>query len=539
MIEIGINDIKKNFGFKPVLNGVSFEVNTNDRICIIGNNGCGKSTILKIINGMEQVDSGIVSIRKDASIGFLNQIPQVVDEDVTVKEIIKKENKELIEIERRLENVTLKLSEELQEDELKYYLKKYSNLNDLYISKMGYVQEEKFSKICSGCNLNSIILEKRYNNLSGGEKTLVNLARILYGNPDILLLDEPTNHLDSDTLEWLENFLKSYKGTVLFVSHDRYFIDRLANKTLLIENGKSELFYGNYTYFLEEDERRTLAQFENFKNQQKQIHAMKESIKKLREFGTKSNDERFFRRANSIQKKLDKIELIDKPNENKKLTINFNIKDRSGKEVIIGKKVGLSFDGNEILKSANFELFYNERVGIIGKNGTGKSSFINLILGENKDYTGNIKIGESVKIGYIPQEIRFEDESLSVLQNFRKFSDKGETEIRATLSKFMFCGDLVFKKLNQLSGGEKVRLKLAQLMENEVNLIILDEPTNHIDINTREVLEQAILDYKGTVLFISHDRYFLNKIATRIVELKNKNLYSYNGNYEEYKNTHG
>lgn len=537
MIEIALNNVKKDFGFKKVLKDISFEVQTGEKVVLVGRNGAGKTTIFDIISDKEKSDDGIRAIRNGAKIGYLEQIPQEDDDGKKVKEVIYSGQQELLDLEREMENVAKKMENPENDEELEKLMKQYGSLQDEFTNKGGYELEENFSKICSGCKISSDLLEREYGLLSGGEKTRVNLAKILYSNPDILLLDEPTNHLDIQSIEWLENFLKNYKGTVLINSHDRYFLDKVAEKTILIEKGEAEVFNGNYSYYLEENERRIMEEFENYNDQQKKIKAMKDAIKKLQEFGRLAapGGEAFFKRAASIQKRLEKMELLEKPEEKKKINLSFDVKARSGKEVVNVEDLGVILGDNIILDSANMDVRYGEKLCIVGNNGSGKSTLIKTIMGEIEPVAGEVKVGDSVKIGYIPQEIKFEDNNADILTEFRKSFVGEETRARAILSKFMFNADNVFKRVGSLSGGEKVRLQLACLMQQDTNCIIMDEPTNHIDIDTREVLEEALQDYKGTLIAVTHDRYFANKLATRIVEIGDGKATSYLGNYDEYK----
>lgn len=336
----------------------------------------------------------------------------------------------------------------------------------------------------------------------------------------ILLLDEPTNYLDIETLEWLENFLISYNGTILLISHDRYFLDRVVNKIILLEKGKTYIYFGNYSYFVKEDERRTLAQFEKYKTQTKQIEKMKESIKKLRSFGQIEQNESFFKRAKCIERRLEKLEIIDKVSvEKRKLSININSTSRSGKDVLIIQNLNKKYGNNIVFNNFNMEVYYGEKVRLIGENGSGKSTLINIIVGKDLDFTGNIKINPSAKIGYIPQEIKFQNEKETIFDYFSNEYNKTQTEIRTFLAKYMFFGENVFKRLENLSGGERVRVLLAKLVIKETNFLILDEPTNHLDIGTREVLEETLQEYKGTILFVSHDRFFAHKLAQREIKL--------------------
>lgn len=536
MIEIELNNIIKNYGLKNVLNGMNLTLKTGERAVLIGCNGAGKSTVFKIIMKQENISAGTINIRKNATIGMLKQIYEYEETNPNVYTFLQRSFEHFFELETKLKKLENEMSYEKDDEKMSELLQKYGNVQQKYIQMGGYDIQEKFNKICSGLQINEKMLNQNYNDLSGGEKTIVNLGALLFKEPSILLLDEPTNHLDMEKLEWLEKFLKEYKGTILMVSHDRYFLDKVATKTILLENGKEKIYFGNYSYFLKEDEKRTLAEFENYKNQQKMIKKMKESIKTLRKFGELAKNEMFFKRAKSIEKKLAKIEQLPQVNLEQKTLLNFklNIDSRSGKDVVIINNLNKNFESKNIFENANLQIHYGEKIALIGKNGTGKSTLLKIIMNEDCEYTGKIKIGQSVNIGYIPQEIKFEDDNQTILNFFEQFDNRNETEIRSSLAKYMFRGNDVFKKVSSLSGGEKVRLILAKLLKQNINFLILDEPTNHIDIETRELLEEAIKEYSGTVLFVSHDRYFINNLAERIVEVKEKRFFSYIGNYDEY-----
>lgn len=536
MIEIELNNIIKNYGLKNVLNAMNLTLKTGERAAIIGCNGAGKSTVLKIIMKQENISAGTINIRKNATIGMLKQIYEYEETNPNVYTFLQRSFEHFFELETKLKKLEDEMSYEKDDEKISELLQKYGNVQQKYIQMGGYDIQEKFNKICSGLQINEKMLNQNYNDLSGGEKTIVNLGALLLKEPSILLLDEPTNHLDMEKLEWLEKFLKEYKGTILMVSHDRYFLDKIATKTILLENGKEKIYFGNYSYFLKEDEKRTLAEFENYKNQQKMIKKMKESIKTLRKFGELAKNEMFFKRAKSIEKKLAKIEQLPQVDLEQKTLLNFklNIDSRSGKDVVIINNLNKNFESKNIFENANLQIHYGEKIAIIGKNGTGKSTLLKIIMNEDCEYTGEIKIGQSVNIGYIPQEIKFEDDNQTILNFFEQFDNRNETEIRTSLAKYMFRGNDVFKKVSSLSGGEKVRLILAKLLKQNINFLILDEPTNHIDIETRELLEEAIKEYSGTVLFVSHDRYFINNLAERIVEVKEKRFFSYIGNYDDY-----
>lgn len=374
MIEIELNNIKKNYGLKNVLDGVSFEIKTGERIALIGDNGSGKSTILKIISGEEKADSGKVNIRKEAEIGYLKQVYPNENDSIVVEEYLKRSFKKYFDMEKRLKELEVLMLDKNQN--IENLIKRYGRLQEEYITLGGYELEEKFKKICSGFKFKTEFLNKKYNTLSGGEKTIVNLAAILLKNPDVLLLDEPTNHLDIETLEWLEKFLNSYKGTVVLISHDRYFLDKVVNKIILLEKGKTIVYFGNYSYFVKEDERRTLAEFEKYKNQQKQIEKMKESIKKLRSFGELEQNESFFKRAKCIEKRLEKLEVLDKVSvEKKKLPININMSSRSGKDVLIIKNLNKKYGEKVVFNNFNMEVYFGEKVRITGENGSRKINF--------------------------------------------------------------------------------------------------------------------------------------------------------------------
>lgn len=535
MIEIELNKIKKNYGLKNILDGFSLELKTGERVALIGQNGSGKSTILKIIAKQERVDSGTINIRNGAKIGILNQIYENEKEDISVEKFLYKSFEEILKVEKKLNKLETQMSTEVDADKLEKIINEYGRMQERFSLMGGYEIQERFNKICSRFYINKELLKQSYNFLSGGEKTRVNLAKLLLTQPEILLLDEPTNHLDIHSLEFLEELILKYKGTVLIVSHDRYFLDKVINKTVLLENGKENIYYGNYSYFLKEDERRTLAQFENYKNQQKQIEKMKESILTLRKFGDLAGNEMFFKRAKNIEKRLEKMEIIDRVDLNKKsLDLKFNIKKRSGNDVLKLENVEKKFDQKVIFKDANLTLNYGEKAALIGKNGSGKSTLIKMILGQDTNFQGELKLGTSIKIGYISQNIIFEDNEKTVLDYFLEGNNLSETEARSKLAKYGFRQENAFKRIGKLSGGEKVRIILMKLIQKDINFLILDEPTNHIDIDTREILEEALKEYKGTVLFVSHDRFFINAIANRVLNIEDYKIKSYYGNYDDF-----
>ena len=539
MTDISIANAKKNYGFKNVLDDFALEVTSGEKIGLIGPNGCGKTTLFKLITKEENLDAGSISIRKGANVRLLSQMPPVVGDSCTVKDILTRDFKDIFEIEVLMKDLEEQMAT-AEPDKLEQILDRYGKLQTRFMDLDGYNIDSKINELCNKFRISEDMLNRKFNTLSGGEKTIVNLASIMLSSPDVLLLDEPTNNLDIDTLEWLESYLKSYTGTIILCSHDRYFLDKVVSKIVLIERGKSEIFFGNYSYYLKENERRILAEFEQYKDQQKMIEAMKRKIKQLQEFGKLAypGGESFFKRAASIQKRLDKMELLEKPETAKEIPLNFQMNDRSGKQVLMVRDLDLSVDDKDLLNQVSFNVVFKDRTCLLGKNGSGKSTLIKYIMNlyENEQDDNNIRIGSNVSIGYIPQTITFEDDNATILDTARKSYYGSETHLRASLAKFMFNGENVFKRVGTLSGGEKVRLKLFELMQRNVNLLIMDEPTNHIDITTQEVLEEALKEYPGTILFISHDRYFINEIAKKILYIENKGIKEYLGNYDDYIN---
>lgn len=536
MVELFFNSIRKFLGVNKIFEDVNFQIYSGERVGIVGVNGCGKSTILKLIAGiieMTRDDSGNIFITRGAKSAYLDQLPDY-DEKIKARDVLHEAFEDLYIKEKELKKVE-KAMNTLSGDGLERALKDYSRLRIEYEAEGGYQQEEKLSKICEGLNLTEDFLDRKFNVLSGGEKTTVILGKILLQNPDILLLDEPTNHLDMRSVEWLESYLKTYKGIVIVVSHDRYFLDNVVTKIIEIEDGFSETYKGNYSSYVKEKEANLLIEFENYKEQQKKITAMEKTIKDLRDWAARSDNVKFYRRAASMQKSLDRMEKIEKPKEKKAIKLSFNEAERSGNEVFVVRELNKSFNDKLIFKGANLNVRYGTRTALIGDNGSGKTTLIKLLLGDDTAESGVLKVGESVKLAYLPQNIEFNDENATVLEAFRENFSILEGKAREYLSKFMFYGADVFKKVCQLSGGERVRLKLSILLNNDINLLILDEPTNHLDIPSIENLEEALENFKGTIFFVSHDRYFINDISDHIIAIENKGFKAYEGNYDDYK----
>lgn len=526
MIEISLNNIRKTFGFKNILDGLNIEIKTGDRVSIIGDNGCGKTTILNIINYQESIDSGSVAIRRGAKIGYLPQQPENIYNNKIVMDILYESFKEILDCEKQLKKYEDKM---IKEPENLNIINKYLDIQEKYTKLGGYEIKTIIDKVTHGLKID-YLLNSTFKDLSGGEQKRVVLTSIIIRKPDILLLDEPTNHLDINMIEWLEEFLNRYKGTIVIVSHDRYFLDKVCNKTILIENGKAILFHCNYTQFLKENDDRIELEFREYNDQQKLIIAMKKKIKQLEEFGRLAYPlgEKFYKRAENIRKRLDRIEKLDKPIIKKELPINFEINKRTGKDVLTITNYDLYINNKLLIKNISLKINYKDRICILGSNGCGKTTLLKRIIDNSCD---NIKLGSNVKIGYIPQQINF-NEDLTILDFAKKYFNGEESHLRSALFKFQFYGEDVFKKISKLSGGEKIRLKLFTLIQDNCNFIILDEPTNHIDISTKETLEEALNNYEGTLLFVSHDRYFINKLANKILYISNKKIKEYCGNYD-------
>ena len=530
MIEISLNNINKSYGSNIILDGLNLEIKTGEKVSLIGENGCGKTTLLNIITKKENIDSGSLAIKNNSVIGYLSQNPEITHKDRVVKEILYDSLKEILELDELLKKYESKMTQDPNNIDL---INKYLNTQEKFMNLGGYEINTLIEKVSHGIRIDNL-MDKEFSSLSGGEQKRVVLASIIIKKPSILILDEPTNHLDISTLEWLEDYLNKYEGTILIVSHDRYFLDKVTNKTVLIENGKTIIFHGNYSKYLEENEARIEREFKEYKDQQKLITAMKKKIKQLEEFGKLAypGGEIFFKRAENIRKRLERIELKDKPIVKKELPIVLDFNQRSGKDALIIDNYDLSINNKLLIKNINIKINYSDKVCIIGNNGCGKTTLLKEIINNNSNC---IKIGTNVKIGYIPQQITF-DKDETVLDYARRYYVGDETHLRSTLSKFYFFGETVFKKVSKLSGGEKVRLKLFSLIQDKCNFIILDEPTNHIDIPTKETLEEALQDFNGTLLFVSHDRYFINKLANKILFINDNKITEYYGNYNDFVN---
>ncbi len=539
MIVLDVNKLGINFGYGQLFENVSFSLNEGESISIVGPNGCGKSTLLKIIVGLEKPETGQVSIKKDAKVAYLDQTGSSIVDNRIVYEILKDAFTDLKDMEKRLNELQKKMESEIQGKEYDSLLKKYCNLLERFSAAGGYDMDLNINTVVEGLNIDSSILNQSYNDLSGGEKTLVQLAKALIIKPDLLLLDEPTNHLDIERIEWLEKYIKSFKGSSVIVSHDRYFLDKMSNKILDLDNGIGKVYNSNYSGYLEEKQRDFEKQVASYKDQQELIKKLEAQKKYFAERGMATNSSTLCDRAHVLQTKIDKLKemAISKPKIPKKLNVEFTEERKTSKKIISIENLDVTIPGGrKILDNINLNIFAGERVALIGANGSGKSTLVKSILEEqNLPVDGKIEIGPSVKIGYLPQIITFPKPNQNLLEYFCNSAELNEQKARQVLAGFQFYQEDVTKKVVNLSGGEKMKVKLAELLQKKINTLIFDEPTNHIDIPTKEVLEDALEDFDGTLIFISHDRYFINKFADKIIELKNGNIKSYLGNYDDYK----
>ena len=538
MIELNVNGLVKYYGANKLFENISFQIKTGERIGLIGQNGSGKTTLMKILMGLEEHQGGEVSLRKDIKIGYLNQIP-VYEKSVTALQVLQMAFTFVYSLRRQMEELEHAMGC-LIGDSLEKAMNSYARLMEQYELNHGYELDTRIDKITEGLQIDESMKNMLFDQLSGGEKTRVILGKILLEEPDILLLDEPTNHLDLLTIEWLEGFLKDYKGSALIISHDRFFLDSVVSKIFELEYDHVEQYLGNYSYYVVEKERRFLIEYRNYQNQQRKIERMEQQIERYRIWGVMRDSETMFKRAKELEKRLEKIDVLDRPiAEKRKIRLKQEIAQRSGKIVLEVAKVSKAFGLRELLHHISFSIFYQDSVCIIGENGSGKSTLLKMILGEETVDGGTIRIGSNVMIGYLPQHVEYPDEEQSVLEYFARLHNLTNGAARAQLAKVLFLQEDVNKKIKYLSGGEKSRLRLCSLTFEGANLLILDEPTNHLDVASREVLEETLKDFEGTLLFVSHDRYFINKLADKVLTIEEGTIKEYDGDYayyqEEYK----
>ena len=527
---LSCSNINKTFTDNHVIKNASFHIEDNEKAAIVGINGAGKTTLLKIIVGSLSADHGTVTFAKDKNYGYLAQ-HQAVDSENTIFDELLTVKQEVLDLEASIRQTEQEMKS-ASDSKLELLLKKYDNLMHRFETINGYAYKSEITGILKGLGFTEEDFAKKVETLSGGQKTRIALGKILLQKPDLIILDEPTNHLDLNSIAWLETYLLNYKGAVIIVSHDRYFLDKIATKIIELDNGVLSTFHGNYSDYAVQKEHQRLEQMNAYLNQQREIKHQEEVIEKLKQF----NREKSIRRAESREKMLNKIERLDKPAEVKAdMNLTLTPHCTSGNDVMRIEGLSKRFDHLLLFENVSFEIKRGEHVAIIGDNGTGKTTLLKIINELLPPDTGTIYLGTNVEIGYYDQEhhVLHMDKTL-----FEEISDDypylTNTEIRNTLAAFLFTGEDVFKKISSLSGGERGRVSLAKLMLSEANFLILDEPTNHLDITSKEILETALNAYKGTVLYVSHDRYFINKTVSRILELTHNAFINYIGNYDYY-----
>ncbi|WP_135549529.1 ribosomal protection-like ABC-F family protein [Paenibacillus cymbidii] len=529
MILCAADKISKSWSYSPVLSELSLEILENERIGLVGPNGCGKTTLLSLLAGTDTPDTGSIYYKKGLRVAALAQTPDF-GPDKTAGDVLAEAFAELLDMRNRLSALEQEMADP---DRAEQAMKAYGPLLDAFTDKGGYEMETALSRVAEGLGIRWL-LEQPFHALSGGERTKVGLGHILLLKPELLLLDEPTNHLDLFAVEWLEKYLQDYDGSVLIVSHDRYFLDRVVTKIMDLEGGTADSYSGNYSYFLKEKERRLLAEFDSYQEQQKKIKKMEEAIKRLRIWAAQADNPKMFKRAAAMQKALDRIDKMEKPTlERKSMSLSFEMSERSGKDVVVMEGVGTSFGNKRLFREIDLHIRFRDSVAIVGENGSGKSTLLRMIARGLEPDEGTVKLGSAVKVGYLEQQDLFPNGEQTIIDAIREAASMDEAEARHMLAKFLFYGASVFRKVKSLSGGEKMRLRLAQLMQRDVNFLVLDEPTNHLDIDAREALEETLAAFRGTLLCVSHDRYFLNKLFPVTLWLEDGRLTRYNGKYDE------
>lgn len=536
MIIVSANSITKAYGVDVILDGISFHINEGDRVGVIGVNGAGKTTLLNILTGEMSKDEGEVFISADTTIGYLKQ-SDGFHSDRTLYEEVSGIFSHMEELEKAMSDLSHEIADKSQKGEdVDRMLDQLHRMQEEYERKDGYSYKSEINGILNSMAFTEDFYNKKISTLSGGERTRLSLACLLLKKPDLLLLDEPTNHLDIGTIKWLEQYLKSYKGTIVLISHDRYFLDQTINKIFEVENHKLYIYEGNYSSFAEKKRQRLDDEMRKFDQQQKEIDRQEEIIRRFKQHGT----EKLAKRAQSREKQLAKMELVDRPSvQNGKMKIHFKQNFKSGNDVLKGEDLSMSFGHGQNKKNlftdVEFDIKRGERICIVGPNGVGKTTLLKILMQDLEPDEGYLKIGHNVSFGYYDQGQKQLNPGNTVFEemkdSYRLYSDP---EMRSILGRFLFRNDTVFLKVSSLSGGEKARLTLLKLMLSGANVLILDEPTNHLDISSKEVVEDALLDFPGTVIVVSHDRYFLNKVPTRIFELSQQGMEAYLGGYDYY-----
>lgn len=528
MIDISVKDLVKYFVIgENLLNGLSFEIQEGERVAVIGRNGCGKTTLLKILTGEMDYDEGEVFVNPNKRLGLISQIPQF-PAGYTVEEVLRSAYAHLISTKQKMERMERQMASNVSEE----LLREYDNLVVRYQAGGGYDMDVEVDKICNGLGITPQQRVQEFDSLSGGEKTRVNLARLLLEKTDILLLDEPTNHLDLRSVEWLETYINGFKGTVVAISHDRFFLDRVAKRVIEISDGQAEFYSGNYSFYIEEKQARFNLQLKHYEQEQAKLKQLGHTMERMKGWGI--NNRALYRRAMSIQHRMDRIERTKRPTKEKTMKASFGEKDFSGDLVFQMKNVEKKFGERTIFSDVELRVGGGERIALLGDNGTGKSTFIKCLLGE-EECRGKIQFGPTVKWGYLPQIIHFAHPERSLYDTMLYEKNCTPQVARDRLAAFMFQGEDVFKSVGNLSGGEQSRLRLCMLMDEKINLLILDEPTNHLDIASREWIEAAIEEFEGVLLFVSHDRYFIEKFAERVWLLEDGKIRDFQCGYSKYR----
>ena len=528
MVDISVKNVNKFFVIgENLLEDLSFDIQEGERVAILGRNGCGKTTLFKILTGEMDYDGGEVYVNPNKKLGLISQIPRF-PAGYTVENVLRSAFTELTSAKRKMEALEQAMAQGATAEQLR----EYDALVNRFQSGGGYDMDVDVDKICNGLGITAAQRPQEFDSLSGGEKTRINLARLLLEKTDILLLDEPTNHLDLSSVEWLESYIKSFKGTVLIISHDRYFIDQVAQRVIEITDGHAEFYTGNYSFYMEEKQARFDLQLKQYEQEQAKLKQLGYTVERMKGWGI--NNRTLYRRAMSIQHRMERIQKTQRPKTEKTMKASFGEKDFSGDVVFKMKNVSKSYGDRVLFSDVNLNVEGGERIALLGDNGTGKSTFLKCLLGE-EDCGGRIQFGPTVKWGYLPQIIRFDHPERSLYDTMLYEKNLTPQMARDRLGAFLFQGEDVFKTVGTLSGGEQSRLRLCMLMDEKINLLILDEPTNHLDIASREWVEAAIEEFEGVLLFVSHDRYFIEKFAERIWLLENGAIRDFHCGYQKYR----
>ena len=531
MIDISVSNLVKEFEVgNKILNGLTFQVDTGERVGLLGPNGCGKTTLLRILTGVMDYDEGDVVLAPGKRLGLISQIP-VYPAGYTVEDVLATAFEPLHRMEGEMTQLATEMAQGNTDPAV---MSRYDKLTAAFEAAGGYDTQTKTNKVCNGLSIPQAMREQLFDKLSGGEKTRVNLARLILEDTDILLLDEPTNHLDLRATEWLEEYLEKFKGTVLTVSHDRYFLDKVVDRIIEIQEGKAEFYSGNYSFYAVEKERRYEEKLKQYEKEQAKIQQLEKAAEQLRTWAYSGMD-KTFKRAQSMEKRIERMRVTDRPKKERKMEVRFGEREFRGDEVLTIKNLKKSFGDRTLFSDVNLEVAGGERIALLGDNGTGKSTLIKILMGEEEPDSGKLRMGPTVKIGYLPQIIHFSHPERSLVDTMLYDLDCTAQTARNRLAAFKFRGEDVFKPVSALSGGEQSRLRLCMLMDAKINLLILDEPTNHLDIQSREWIEEAVEEYEGNLLFVSHDRYFINRFATRIWMLENGQIIDFRGTFEEYR----